>query len=102
MPFALNNLVEQRDLVRLALNNGLDLGIEIAFFLKEIDQIATALLHQVTIERPFVVDRDQLLLSSASKEGNNGKTRPSRTDIHHRPFVHVKRNIRAVGLGMIL
>src|SRR6266566_9532640 len=102
VPFALVNLVQQRDLVRLVLYDCLDLGIEVAFLLKEIDQIATALLHQVTIECSFVVNRDQLLLSSAAKEGKQREMGASGADVDDRSFFHVKRNVRAVGLCMIL
>src|SRR5437660_12005148 len=99
VPFALVNLVQQRDLVRLVLFDCLDLGIEVAFLLKDIDQIATALLHQVTIECSFVVNRDQLLLSSAAEKGKHRTTRTRSEDVDDRSFFHGQRSVSAAALS---
>src|ERR1700722_20902221 len=57
---ALIDFINQKNLLWLTLKRGLDLDIEVTFFLEVVDEILLTFLYQVAVDGFFGIDRDQL------------------------------------------
>ena len=99
---SLGDGIYERDSLGLLLECRVHAHIEVAFALKIVNEVAFPLIHQITIDRAFFVDRDQFSFGPFSKERDPREPGSSRTHDHRGAFIHVDCEIRAIGIRMIL
>ena len=99
---ALVDFVNQQNLLWLALKCGLDLDIEVTFFLEVVDEILLTFLYQVAVDGFFGIDRDQLFHLPSRQKWNGREAGPDGADSDHRSHVHSKGDIDTIGLSIVL
>src|SRR5437870_11691019 len=95
---SLGDGIYERDSLGLLLECRVHAHIEVAFALKIVNEVAFPLIHQITIDRAFFVDREQCSFGPFSKERDPREPGSSRTQDDRGAFTHVDCAMRSIGL----
>src|SRR6266542_2232636 len=96
------NLVNQKGLTVLLLEVGAHFGIEIALLLEVVQKISLAFFNQIRINRCLFVNGDELFPLAVREKRDPREFRTRDADARLRANVHVKRNVSAMSVGVVL